>query len=358
MAGRTHFGFSLRVALPPSHGFAARRPRRREVIFNPREVLARGEGVHRIADESTLAEVFSLRQSLHKRWVALARRVDEIPGAQTLRTLAGLESWLDRCTFSRWVVERRLGIPYHEPPADPRARVTRNGYQFEPREDAADRQVLGPFHEVQTRSFVRRHFADGPARGIFIDVGAHCGSLSLPFESCFERVLSIEPRPDNYRALERNIALNRLEQKVRPFLVAAGAADAQGTLFLKGDETSSLVSAEASLGSLSVAVRALDGILTDAGGSPSDVRLLKVDVEGAELQVLAGAQRLFAEGSPMVILEANSPAARAGLESLMDQLGYVLLRVADGRNLCFKRFSRRGAPRSPAFDVDSGQTRS
>src|SRR5580658_9548639 len=84
MAGRTHFGFSLRVALPPSHGFAARRPRRREVIFNPREVLARGEGVHRIADESTLAEVFSLRQSLHKRWVALARRVDEIPGAQTL----------------------------------------------------------------------------------------------------------------------------------------------------------------------------------------------------------------------------------------------------------------------------------
>jgi FkbM family methyltransferase len=279
------------------------------------------------------------REAAYRSWWGLARRMDDLPGVQSLRTLAGLDSWRDRLTFGRWVVERRLGIPFREAPpsTDATAQLMRDGYRFEPREGAADRSVLGAFHEVQTRAFVRRQLAGRPARGVFIDVGAHCGGFSIPFESFFERVLAIEPLPDNYRALERNIALNGLGGKIRPLNVAAGEAGGPGTLFLDGDEKSSLLPGGSSSDTVGVTLRSLDDVLRGEGVSPTDVRLLKVDVEGAELRVLAGARRLLDEGSPFVVLEANTPVAKKELETFMDGIGYVTLRVADGRNLCFKR---------------------
>jgi FkbM family methyltransferase len=193
-----------------------------------------------------------------------------------------------------------------------------------------------------------------PASGIFVDVGAHCGSFSIPFESFFDRVLAFEPLPENYRAMERNIALNHLQGKIAAFHVAAGAAHAQGKLFLRGDEMSSIIPTEASSGTVGVEVRALDDVLKDECVSPCDVRLLKADVEGAELQVLDGARRLLEKGSPIVVLEANTAGTKERLERFMDDMGYVLLRVADGRNLCFERFLGQSPPRPVAFGFAVG----
>jgi FkbM family methyltransferase len=259
-------------------------------------------------------------------WRSLMRRVDSFHGVDTLRTLRGLDSWRLRWTFARFVVETRLGMPYRGAlaPTETNAQVTRDGYRFEPRDGCADREVLWPFHEVQTRWFLRQRFARKRAGGVFVDV--------------FDRVLSLEPLPDNYRAIERNIALNELQRKIRPFNVAAGKARAIGPLFVKGDETSSLVCVDRFSGTVDVSIWPLDDLLSDQGVLASDVRLLKVDVEGAETEVLAGARRLLEEGSAVVVLEALTAAAKANLETRMTQLGYVLICVADGRNLCFERF--------------------
>jgi FkbM family methyltransferase len=284
-------------------------------------------------------------------WYALVRRVDAFRGVSTLRTLRGLDSWSHRWTYFRFVVESRLGIPYRGAlaPTESSPRVTRDGYQFEPRDGTVDREVLYPFHEVQTRSFLRRHFAGRRAGGVFVDVGAHCGSLSIPFESFFEKVLSIEPLPDNYRALERNIALNDLQPKITAFNLAAGATNARGTLFIEKDDTSSLIRMEAPAGSLDVTVRPIDDVLNDEGVQAAEVRLLKVDVEGAEMDVLAGARDLLEKGSPILVLEANTAAAKNSLEMFMERMGYLLVRIADGRNLCFRRFpSRRHGDRPSA----------
>jgi FkbM family methyltransferase len=248
-----------------------------------------------------------------------------------------------------------LGFPYRGAlaPAEASGRVTRDGYHFEPRDGSADREVLSPFHEVQTRSLVRKYIASGSG-GVFVDVGAHSGSFSIPYESFFDRVLAIEPLPDNYRAMQRNIALNNLEGKIRSFNLAAGATNTHGTLFVKGDETSSLVPMESPSGTLGVTVRSLDDLLIDEGISASEVRLIKADVEGGELEVLAGAQRLLAEGSPMVVLEANTESAKRSLVRFMDRIGYVLVREADGRNLCFRRHHEQSLPPALALVLRGG----
>jgi len=278
-------------------------------------------------------------EQLYRAWCALARAADRLPGVQSARTLAGLDSWRNRGTFARWIVERRLGIPFREAHAreNPGRWLTRDGYVFEPREGSPDRQVLDAFHEVQTRAFVRAQLGRRPAGGIFIDVGAHCGGFSIPFESHFAQVIAIEPLPGNYRALERNIALNRLEAKLRAFNVAAAEARAHARFFIDGDEKSSLVPTERATQVIDVEMRSVDELLDQAGARAADVRLVKIDVEGAELRVLNGARRLLAAASPIVILEANTPAARRDLETFMGGIGYVVRRVTDGRNLCFKR---------------------
>jgi hypothetical protein len=132
-------------------------------------------------------------------------------------------------------VERRLGRPYRGALASTEtgARITRDGYQFEPRAGTSDRDVLYAFNEVQTRWFLRQRFARGRSGGVFLDVGAHCGSFSILLESFFDTVLAIEPLPGNYRALERNIELNELGRKIRMFNVAAGAEHANARFFVK-----------------------------------------------------------------------------------------------------------------------------
>jgi FkbM family methyltransferase len=281
-------------------------------------------------------------ESIYRAWCTVARAADRLPGVQSARTLAGLDSWRDRARFGRWIVERRLGLAFREEPApEPRDRwLARDGYVFEPRDGSPDRQVLGAFHEVQTRSFVRRQLARRPPGGVFIDVGAHCGGFSIPFETSFATVIAIEPLPDNYRALERNIAHNQLGTKVRAFNVAAAEAPARARFFVDGDEKSSLVPADRATRIIDVEVRALDDLLREAGVAAADVRLIKIDVEGAELRVLGGARQLLAAASPIVILEANTPDARSDLEAFMGRIGYLLRRVTDGRNLCFKRAPR------------------
>jgi FkbM family methyltransferase len=298
----------------------------------------------RWAGKAALEAAESLRRSA---WRAFGRRVAGIQGVDTLRTLRDLESWSLRYTFARFVVERRLGLPYRGllAPSEAGAFVRRDGYWFEPRAGTADRAVLWPFDEVQTRRFLRNRLGRAPRGGVFVDVGAHCGSFSILFERFFDRVLAVEPLPDNCRAMKHNLELNGLEQKITLFEAAAGEAEALGTLFIHGDALSSLLPDRDASRPMSVQIRALDDLLRDAAVSAESVRLLKVDVEGAEPRVLAGACRLLAAASPLVVLEANTPDAAATLEKSMKEMGYELVRVADRRNFCFERIAARLAAR-------------
>jgi FkbM family methyltransferase len=252
--------------------------------------------------------------------------------------LRGLESWSLRWTYVRFVVESRLGIPYRGllAPAATESLVTRRGYRFQPRDGTADRDLLGPFHEVQTQWFLRRWLARAAPGGVFIDVGAHCGSICVPLESFFDAVIAIEPLPENFGALKRNIELNTLDGKVTAVNVAAGAERGMGTLYIDNDDTASLIPKRTSR-SLEVEMRSLDDLLMELGTPSSSVRFLKVDVEGAELAVLAGARRLLQDASPLVLLEGNTAAARQMLVERMQSIRYPLVRVADGSNLIFAR---------------------
>ena len=143
------------------------------------------------------------------------------------------------------------------------------------------------------------------APGTAIDVGAHIGNHALWFAAVMGlNVVAIEPNPDSYARLAVNIAANRVDAR----LIAGAAGRAEGWASvhppaIEGNSGTCTVSFDGG----PVPVFALDEL------GLTDVRLIKIDVEGTATTVLAGAQRLLSEQSPVLYVEGDADEIAAAL---------------------------------------------
>lgn len=150
-----------------------------------------------------------------------------------------------------------------------------------------------------------------------IDVGANWGVIALHCASLVGdggAVHAFEPQPELAAALERSVALNGFRH-VHVYPVGLSDADVEGELAVPASHTGA-----ASLHGLPAWAPADAGSLIRVRLCRADtclpalripaVRLMKIDVEGHEAQVLRGASGLFAETPPdVVVIEHNQPGA-------------------------------------------------
>ena len=136
---------------------------------------------------------------------------------------------------------------------------------------------------------------------VVYDVGANVGVLTLLLATepggQEVHIVAAEPEPGNFRQLERNVALNGLEDRVFPHRVAFGSSDGTTPLFVRGgpgEGRHSIVEERGSTRTLQVPLSTLAGF-AERIGSPPDV--VKIDVEGAEGRVLAGMEPLLNVGA-------------------------------------------------------------
>ncbi|HEV2195682.1 MAG TPA: FkbM family methyltransferase [Candidatus Acidoferrum sp.] len=140
-----------------------------------------------------------------------------------------------------------------------------------------------------------------------IDVGAHHGYYSLYFAKCVGptgRVFSFEPVPENFALLRKNILLNNTGW-IETFQDAVFSCSKEIS-FAAPDK--SLASGDGSLvegrGGRQILVHAvtLDSFCTSKQILPD---LVKLDVEGAELDVLLGARDTLKRCSPKLLIELH-----------------------------------------------------
>jgi FkbM family methyltransferase len=142
---------------------------------------------------------------------------------------------------------------------------------------------------------------------VFADVGANLGLYTLwaaRIVGPSGRVHAFEPVPDVRERLARNVALNGFDN-VRITGAGVGAEPGRVTLYRQPGAsglTSRYMPGQGP--AIEVPVTTLDAEFLPADRSPA---LVKIDVEGMELDVLRGARRLLtADVSPLVVLEANA----------------------------------------------------
>ncbi len=177
-----------------------------------------------------------------------------------------------------------------------------------------------------------------------VDIGANFGWYSMLMAKAVGeggRVISFEPNAAILPVLERNIALNGYESCI--MLHRCGLGASQGLARLVADDKESAVGyiapgmpVESEGGSeSSVEIRALDDV---ARGKIGDIAYVKVDVEGFEPYVVAGARAVFgADDPPIIQMEYNVEALRrqgvdlAAFAATLDSFGAQVAVVSGDR---------------------------
>jgi FkbM family methyltransferase len=172
-------------------------------------------------------------------------------------------------------------------------------YLRELRDDARERHMAELFAQAV------------PAGGLVLDVGAHLGYFTLLAARGGADVIAVEPNPRTLALLRTNVRANGAEPRVTivPAALAAAPGRARFHLSLAGD-TSSLHGQQDTASDIEVEVTTADAIVA---GRAVDV--IKIDVEGGELDALAGMAGTIAAASPdlRVFAECNPDALeRAG----------------------------------------------
>lgn len=158
----------------------------------------------------------------------------------------------------------------------------------------------------------------------FIDVGANVGyfTLAAAYARPDADVHAVEPIPDNADRLDTHLAGSGI-RNVTVHRTAAGT----GTDDLWLDATSDGAFAHEVSPDHQGAIRAKQTTLDLLWGSLGrpEVSAIKVDVEGAELEVLRGASELLARDKPVLLIEVVDQEVLRELNIVLGPLGYLPL---------------------------------
>ena len=211
-----------------------------------------------------------------------------------------LKGWA-HCLSIWWRTPHIGHLWIEPPPRDPIKGTLAKGLVWEP-------------HVVRN---LQAHVVPG---SVALDVGAYIGTHALLMGRLAGpqgRVYAFEPQRKAYRELRRNIELNELAN-VTALRYAVGA----DTRIVEMNPPREIGVVEKGRGFVGKALGE-GGVAVGAGGDRAELRpldsfgfrnvsLLKIDVEGFEDEVLAGAERLIRDSRPVILLEILGGGAYPG----------------------------------------------
>jgi FkbM family methyltransferase len=221
----------------------------------------------------------------------------------------------------------------------------------------ASDQVLVVLREVVTQRCYRRHITE-PARGVLVDIGANIGMVTLDWAARMPEVTihAYEADPITFETLKRNVEDNGLAGRVRVYNEAVGRG--AGEILFHRTGLSLTAGAFAFAGAPEDGPAAADEVNPRDGaprrakpdlwfwtrfGEPlrlpavglaevmrraerdGPVKLVKIDVEGAEVDILQGAPPDTLVAAEQFVVEYHDPLrpeARARCEAALERAGF------------------------------------
>lgn len=153
---------------------------------------------------------------------------------------------------------------------------------------------------------------------VVVDIGSNIGNHTLFLAIVAKvKVLAVEPNTQLVAALEKSVEINRLQDSVS--IVNCGLGSESGSAYFTEEVPENLGSQRLTAGLGDIPIKTLTEIQPDR-----PIRLIKVDVEGMELEVLKGAKEIIEEDKPFIYVECQDLENYSTIESYLNELGYLV----------------------------------
>ncbi len=145
---------------------------------------------------------------------------------------------------------------------------------------------------------------------VVIDAGANYGDSAIWYAKCFRaKVFAFEPLEHVYEILKKNIQLNSV--RIFAYNTPLGSGNEirgkkEGSMFISCDDENSIKTKTSRLDDFTL----------------GHVKLLKIDVEGFEMEVLQGAVDTIKKYKPKIIIETHSSDLFVRCNKLLSDLDY------------------------------------
>lgn len=181
--------------------------------------------------------------------------------------------------------------------------------------------ILSPKFEKEIWRYLK------PKKGeVFIDVGTNVGKYALKVAKIVGNeglVIALEPHPNNWRCCQRASIINKLNNIIA-VKAAAWEKDCKLNLFIGDESGHHSTKQDSGFGHIIVEAKALDNIVREL--CVKQVNWIKIDVEGAELEVLKGLKKVLKKFAPKVIVEVLNKNLIATLH-FMKHCGYTVQNI-------------------------------
>lgn len=183
------------------------------------------------------------------------------------------------------------------------------------------------YYESSNLNYICHDWSNGQignsiAGNCVLDIGANIGNHTLFFffECGINKAYCFEPVSSTFNILSKNISLNGLSDKVVLLNTAVGA-----------DEGSARIAHfdEANIGSTQIAlekVGTIPVISIDSLNIEDCIKLIKIDVEGFEVEVIRGCIKTIEQYKPYIMVEIQEENFET-VESLLLPFGYQYVHI-------------------------------
>lgn len=174
--------------------------------------------------------------------------------------------------------------------------------------------INGSFDELNLLSHIAERY---PVQKVILDIGANIGNHTIYFAEFLQadRIHSFEPYPASFLLLERN---TEQYPHVSLYNTALGAQEGLVSMYAPPNNMANAhITGTNSTSNISM-------VPLDSFGF-EDVTLMKVDVEGYELEVFKGGMETIRRCRPVLFVECFTDERIWFVEHLLSPLGYTLI---------------------------------
>ena len=170
---------------------------------------------------------------------------------------------------------------------------------FRIRSGTTDFQFINYAYEKRVRDFLKQEVAEHRLDG-FIDIGACIGEYDIWLAGMGVPCVAFEPV--NYKAVQENIRLNNVADKVKLFSCGLGSRQEKVNFNIMSTVTGSSYIDRDSNDEGNIPIEKLDELIPELGLDLKGQLVVKLDVEGMETEVLEGARNFIAQATNLRII--------------------------------------------------------